>query len=161
MSDMLQDAGLLQDYLAECDELLQRLDQDLVTLETAPDDAEVLNRVFRAFHTIKGTSGFMGLTQIVELTHHAEDVLNLLRKGERKINRRTMDVLLAVLDQLRRMISDIRNQTPKIYELGTLLGSLKQIQEAEAGDDRPMLGEIMVAQKVITHAEREGAPGRA
>lgn len=157
MSDMLQDAGLLQDYLAECDELLQRLDQDLVSLETAPDDAEVLNRVFRAFHTIKGTSGFMGLTQIVELTHHAEDVLNLLRKGERRVNRRTMDVLLAVLDQLRRMIGDIRNQTPKLYELGTLLGSLKQIQEAEAGDDRPLLGEIMVAQKVITHAEREAA----
>ncbi len=157
MSDMLQDAGLLQDYLAECDELLQRLDQDLVSLETAPDDKEVLNRVFRAFHTIKGTSGFMGLTQIVELTHHAEDVLNLLRKGEGKINRRTMDVLLAVHDQLRRMIGDIRNQSPKLYELGTLLGSLKQIQEADATDDRPMLGEIMVAQKVITHAEREAA----
>jgi two-component system chemotaxis sensor kinase CheA len=157
MSDMLQDASLLQDYLAECDELLQRLDQDLVSLETAPDDKDVLNRVFRAFHTIKGTSGFMGLTQIVELTHHAEDVLNLLRKGERKINRRAMDVLLAVLDQLRRMIGDIRNQTPKLYELGTLLGSLKQIQEADATDDRPMLGEIMVAQKVITHAEREAA----
>ena len=157
MSDMLQDAELLQDYLVECDELLQRLDQDLVSLETAPDEREVLNRVFRAFHTIKGTSGFMGLTQIVELTHHAEDVLNLLRKGGRTINRRTMDVLLAVLDQLRRMLADIRHQTPKVYELGTLLGSLRQIQETGAAEDRPMLGEIMVAQRVITHAERETA----
>lgn len=157
MSDMLQDAGLLQDYLAECEELLQRLDQDLVHLEAAPQDRETLNRIFRAFHTIKGTSGFMGLTHIVELTHHAEDVLNLLRKGERQVNRRTMDVLLAVLDQLRRMLADIRKQTPKVYELGTLLGSLRQIQESGAGEDRPMLGEIMVAQKVITHAEREAA----
>ena len=157
MNDMLQDDGLLQEYLAECDELVQRLDQDLVRLETAPDDSEILNRIFRAFHTIKGTSGFMGLTQIVELTHHAEDVLNSLRKGERKINRRIMDVLLAALDQLRRMMADLRTKTPKVYELGTLLGSLKQIQEAGADVDRPMLGEIMVAQKVITHAEREAA----
>ncbi len=151
---MQQDAALLQEYLTECDELVQGLDQDLVRLETAPEDPDVLNRVFRAFHTIKGTSGFMGLTQIVELTHHAEDVLNLLRKGERKVNRRTMDVLLAVLDQLRRMLADLRNQTPKLYELGTLLGSLRQIQEGESANDRPMLGEILVAQKVITHAER-------
>jgi two-component system chemotaxis sensor kinase CheA len=155
MNEMQQDAALLQEYLTECDELVQGLDQDLVRLETAPEDPDVLNRVFRAFHTIKGTSGFMGLTQIVELTHHAEDVLNLLRKGERKVNRRTMDVLLAVLDQLRRMLADLRNQTPKLYELGTLLGSLRQIQEGQPGDDRPMLGEILVAQKVITHAERE------
>ncbi len=154
---MLKDPALLQDYLAECDELLQRLDQDLVRLETARGDKETLNRVFRAFHTIKGTSGFMGLTQMVELTHHAEDVLNALRKGTRKINRRTMDVLLAVLDQLRRMVGDLRNHTPKLYELGTLLGSLRQIQGDGRADDRPMLGEIMVAQKVITHAERAAA----
>ncbi|MGH9860710.1 MAG: chemotaxis protein CheA [Candidatus Acidiferrales bacterium] len=154
---MLQDPALLQEYLAECEELLQRLDQDLVRLETARGDKETLNRVFRAFHTIKGTSGFMGLTQIVELTHHAEDVLNALRKGERKINRRIMDVLLAVLDQLRRMVADIRNQTRKLYELGSLLGSLRQIHESGVADDRPMLGEIMVAQKVITHAERAAA----
>ncbi len=154
---MLQDPALLQDYLAECDELLQRLDQDLVRLETARGDKETLNRVFRAFHTIKGTSGFMGLTQMVELTHHAEDVLNALRKGTRKINRRTMDVLLAVLDQLRRMVGDLRNHTPKLYELGTLLGNMRQIQDGGRAADRPMLGEIMVAQKVITHAERAAA----
>lgn len=159
---MLQDPALLQDYLAECDELLQGLDQDLVRLETAPGDKETLHRVFRAFHTIKGTSGFMGLTQIVELTHRAEDVLNALRKGERKINRGIMDVLLAVLDQLRRMVADIRNQTLKVYELGTLLGSLRQIQESGVAGERPMLSEIVaselapksVAKKVAKRAKR-------
>lgn len=156
MAEMNQDAALLQEYLTECDELIQRLDQDLVALETAVDDQKILNRIFRAFHTIKGTSGFMGFSQIVELTHHAEDVLNLLRKGERKVTRRTMDILLGVLDQLRRMLADVRNGTPRIYELGTLLGSLRQLQEG-AEEPRPTLGEIMVAQKVISHEERSAA----
>ncbi len=156
MSEMNQDAALLQEYLTECDELIQRLDQDLVALETAADDQKILNRIFRAFHTIKGTSGFMGFSQIVELTHHAEDVLNLLRKGERKVTRRTMDVLLAVLDQLRRMLSDVRAGAPRVYELGTLLGSLRQLQDGTE-EARPTLGEIMVAQKVISHEERAAA----
>lgn len=156
MSEMNQDAALLQEYLTECDELIQRLDQDLVALETAADNQKILNRIFRAFHTIKGTSGFMGFSQIVELTHHSEDVLNLLRKGERKVTRRTMDVLLAVLDQLRRMLADVRNGTPRIYELGTLLGNLRQLQDG-AEEPRPTLGEIMVAQKVISHEERAAA----
>ncbi len=156
MAEMNQDAALLQEYLTECDELIQRLDQDLVALETTADDQQILNRIFRAFHTIKGTSGFMGFSQIVELTHHAEDVLNLLRKGERKVMRRTMDILLAVLDQLRRMLGDVRNGTPRIYELGTLLGSLRQLQDGTE-ESRPTLGEIMVAQKVISHEERAAA----
>lgn len=156
MSELNQDAALLQEYLTECDELLQRLDQDLVALETAADDEKILNRIFRAFHTIKGTSGFMGFNQIVELTHHAEDVLNLLRKGERKVTRRAMDVLLSVLDQLRHMQNDVRNNTPRVYELGTLLGNLRQLQEG-AEDARPTVGEILVAQRVITHQERAAA----
>ncbi len=156
MSEMNQDAGLLQEYLTECDELIQRLDQDLVALETAPEDKTLLNRIFRAVHTIKGTSGFMGFSQIVELTHHAEDVLNLLRKGERKVTRRGMDVLLSVLDQLRHMLADVRNDTPKMYVLGTLLGSLRQLMEGEA-EERPTIGEILVAGKAITHSERADA----
>ncbi len=155
MSDLSQDASLLQEYLNECDELLQRLDQDMVALESAPEDSATLNRIFRAIHTIKGTSGFMGFTPVVELTHHAEDVLNLLRKGERKVTRRTMDVLLGVIDQLRRMQSDLRQGSVKTYELGTLLGSLKQLMEG--GEDRPMLGEILVAQRVLSHNERSEA----
>jgi two-component system chemotaxis sensor kinase CheA len=106
--DLAQDASLLQDFLTECGELLAQLDLDLVAMETSPNDTELLNRVFRAFHTIKGTSGFMGFQSVVALTHEAEDVLNLMRKGERKVSRRAIDVFLSVLDQLRRMFADIR-----------------------------------------------------
>lgn len=152
-NELAQDANLLNEFLTESEELLQQADQDLVTLESAPEDEELLNRVFRAFHTIKGTAGFMGFTQVVELTHQAEEVLNLLRKKERKVTRQTMDVLLVVLDQLRAMMEDIRQKTPRQYDLSTLLGQLRKLQAPEG--DQPMLGEIMVAQKVINRAELE------
>lgn len=154
--DLAQDPALLQDFLIECDDLVAQLDQDLVTLESTPGDAELLNRIFRAFHTIKGTSGFMGFTQIVELTHQTEDVLNLMRKGDCKADRRAMDVFLNALDQLRRMLGDVRQGQPRTYELGELLGRLRQIMQPPA-PDRPMLGEILVAEGVITHAERRSA----
>ena len=154
--DLAQDASLLQDFLTECGELLEQLDQDLVAMETSPNDTELLNRVFRAFHTIKGTSGFMGFQSVVALTHEAEDVLNLMRKGERKVSRRAIDVFLSVLDQLRRMFADIRQNIPHNYELGELLGRIRQLTQPEA-PDRPMLGEILVADGTISHSERREA----
>ena len=154
--DLAQDASLLQDFLTECGELLEQLDQDLVAMETSPSDTELLNRVFRAFHTIKGTSGFLGFQSIVALTHEAEDVLNLMRKGDRKVSRRPIDVFLNVLDQLRRMFADSRQNIPHNYELGELLGRIRQLTQPEA-PDRPMLGEILVADGTISHSERREA----
>jgi len=120
-----QDAALIHDYVTECDELMQRLDQDLVALETSPSDADLLNRIFRAFHTIKGTSGFLGFTQVAEITHIAEDVLNLLRQGGAQATRHTMDVLLATLDQMREMIGDIRGGVSRSYSVEGLVADLK------------------------------------
>ena len=135
MTQIEQDAALIQDYLTECEEFLQQLDQDLVTLESSPDDSELLNRIFRAFHTIKGTSGFLNFTHIVELTHHAEDVLNVLRKGERKVTRRVMDTLLAALDQLREMIGDVRGGITREYEIDDLVSALHHLLDTE--EDSP------------------------
>ncbi|MGH9594917.1 MAG: chemotaxis protein CheA, partial [Bryobacteraceae bacterium] len=160
--DLSQDASLVQDYLTECEELMQQLDQDLVTLESSPTDADLLNRVFRAFHTIKGTSGFMGYSHVVELTHAAEDVLNLLRKGERKVTRHTMDVLLAALDQLRLMVADIRAGVKKEYAVEPLVASLHALlQGPEAARDAPKLGEILLGQQVIDRAELHAALSEA
>jgi len=155
-----QDAALLQDYLTECEEYLQQLDQDLVTLESSPEDAELLNRIFRAFHTIKGTSGFLGFTQIVELTHHAEDVLNILRKGERKVTRRVMDTLLAGLDQLRRMIHDVRDGASHEYELEGLVQDLHGILQSDSGahsDEAapPASGEALAVEAHLARARQD------
>ncbi|MEO7051163.1 MAG: Hpt domain-containing protein, partial [Rhodanobacter sp.] len=70
------DLELRQDFLVEAGELLDRLGEQLVALEATPRDSELLNAVFRAFHTVKGGAGFLALEPMVLLCHHAEDLLN-------------------------------------------------------------------------------------
>jgi len=153
--DLQNDAALLRDFLTECGELLQQLDQDLMALASGPGDAEVLNRTFRAFHTIKGTSGFMGFQHVVSLTHSAEDVLNLLRKGERSVTPRTVDVLLAVSDQLRVMMDDIGADRKQSYDVRSLLTELNALQAPQpvVPVEAPRLGEILSAQQIVSPSE--------
>jgi len=96
--DLSKDPSLLHDFIAESEELLQGMDQDMVALESAPDDQDLLNRIFRGLHTIKGTAGFLALEPVIRLSHSAEDVLNVLRRGESRLTQRTMDALLSSRD---------------------------------------------------------------
>jgi two-component system chemotaxis sensor kinase CheA len=127
-NDFLQDPSMISDFLVESEELLQGMDQDMVLLESTPNDDALLNRIFRALHTIKGTSGFLGFEPLVRLGHQAEDVLNDLRRHEIPLTRRLMDVLLAVRDQLGRILGDIRAGGLKTYDLNTLLADLKTLR---------------------------------
>src|SRR5277367_5052086 len=138
---------MIREFLTESEELLQGMDQDMITLESAPDDAELLNRIFRALHTIKGTSGFLNFEPIVRLGHRAEDVLNLLRRGELRLTRRITDALLAARDQLGQMLGDIREGGLKTYDLDPLLEELEAAQKPEGPP--PRLGDILVAEGVI------------
>jgi two-component system chemotaxis sensor kinase CheA len=145
-NEFSQDDSLVQEFLVESEELLQRMDEDMVTLESTPNDAELLNRIFRAIHTIKGTSGFLGFDPVVRLSHRAEDVLNNLRKGEIQLTRRMMDALLGARDQLGRMLSDIRTGGLKEYAIDELVAELEAVQKPETA---PLLGDLLVAEKVI------------
>lgn len=100
---------IFEAFVVESTELLDNLSQDLMLLESNPDDSELLNRIFRAFHTIKGTSSFMGFEKLSNLTHHAEDILNKLRKFELKVNRDIIDTLLEVYDLLVLMVDKIKS----------------------------------------------------
>ena len=102
------DNELLQDFLIEAGELLNGLDQQLIELEQSPDDADRLNSVFRAFHTIKGGAGFLEVHPLVEVCHRAEDIFNLLRNHEITMNSRIMDVMLQVIDVLNDMFDSLR-----------------------------------------------------
>lgn len=146
-NDLSQDAGLVQDFLVECEELLQGMDQDMVALESSPQDADLLNRVFRAMHTIKGTSSFLGFEPIVRLSHHAEDVLNSVRRGEIRVQRRTMDALLASRDQLGIMLQHVRQGGLQQYNLDPLL---QELEEAQRSGSPPTLGDLLVHDHVIT-----------
>ncbi|HTW57888.1 MAG TPA: chemotaxis protein CheA [Terriglobales bacterium] len=146
----LQDPSLIRDFLLESEELLQRMDQDMVALESAPHDEELLNRIFRAMHTIKGTSGFLGFDPVVRLSHRTEDVLNALRRGEVHLDRRTMDALLAARDQLGIMLHDIRQGGLQQYQIDPLLAELEEAQKPRTSP--PALGELLINDEVITPA---------
>jgi len=88
------DDEILQDFLIEAGEMLETLNEELVELEQRPEDSDLLNSVFRSFHTIKGGAGFLALNPLVELCHRAEDVFNMLRNGELVVNAKIMDVML-------------------------------------------------------------------
>ncbi|BDU22826.1 chemotaxis protein CheA [Dyella sp. GSA-30] len=99
MSSPLDDE-LRDDFLVEARELLQRLSEQLVELEASPRDAELLNAVFRAFHTVKGGAGFLAIDPMVQLCHQAEDLLNEARNGVVVLDSAQMDALLEALDLL-------------------------------------------------------------
>ena len=102
---------LVQDFLVETNEIIENLDHDLVELESNQNDLELLNKIFRGAHTMKGSSSFLGFNKLAELTHHAEDILNKLRKGEMVVTREIMDTLLEFVDKTKQIISDIENGT--------------------------------------------------
>lgn len=100
---------ILQDFMVEADELMEGLNEQLVELETQPNDSELLNCIFRGFHTIKGGAGFLGLDAMVAICHQGEDVFNILRQGERVVDATMMDTFLQVLDSLNRMFEETRS----------------------------------------------------
>ena len=85
---------IFDSFVVETKELLEKLDLDLIELEQRPGDMDLLNEIFRSFHTIKGTSGFLGLVKLQKITHRCEDILNKLRKGEAVVNEEIMDGIL-------------------------------------------------------------------
>ncbi|MDH5546486.1 MAG: chemotaxis protein CheA [Gammaproteobacteria bacterium] len=105
-----EDEELLQDFLVEAGEILEKLQEQLVDLEQSPTDTDLLNAVFRGFHTIKGGASFLSLTSLVEVCHVAEDVFNLLRNGEKSVTAHLMDVMLRVLDSLNAMFESLHQR---------------------------------------------------
>lgn len=100
---------ILQDFLVEAGELLEHLSEQLLELEQRPQDSNLLNAVFRSFHTIKGGASFLSLTHLVAVCHRAEDVFNVLRNGERVVDAGLMDVVLRVVDVVNSMFAEIHS----------------------------------------------------
>ena len=100
---------ILQDFLVESFELVEKLDEDLVELESNPEDLELLNGIFRVAHTVKGASSFLNFDVLTHLTHHMEDVLNKARHGELVITPDIMDVILESVDLMKTLLEKIRD----------------------------------------------------
>ncbi|ETX10884.1 chemotaxis protein CheA [Marinomonas ushuaiensis DSM 15871] len=102
------DEEILQDFLVEAGEILEQLSEQLVDLEQNPDDKPLLNAIFRGFHTVKGGAGFLQLTALVDCCHYAENVFDILRNGQRKIDSDLMDIVLQALDAVNEMFDAVR-----------------------------------------------------
>ncbi|MEA2030412.1 MAG: chemotaxis protein CheA [candidate division Zixibacteria bacterium] len=122
---------IIDDFLVEADELISSLDNNLVKLETTPEDLDLLNEIFRAVHTIKGTSSFLGFEQVTTLAHHMEDILNKLRKSEMKVTPEVMDILLESLDLLKELLDNVRQGNQEELDLTDILKRLSVTLEGE------------------------------
>jgi two-component system chemotaxis sensor kinase CheA len=128
---------IVDEFMIEADEILAKLDEDMVKLEKNSADLNLLNEIFRAAHTIKGTSGFLGLDKVSELTHKMEDVLNKLRKGELKTNPVIMDALLQAIDTLKLLLEDLRTGKDSGIDLAFVKGQLIAASSVTAGVEAP------------------------
>ncbi|MDF9777546.1 chemotaxis protein CheA [Pseudomonas baetica] len=129
------DEEILQDFLVEAGEILEQLSEQLVELESRPDDADLLNAIFRGFHTVKGGAGFLQLNELVECCHIAENVFDILRKGERRVDSELMDVVLEALDAVNSMFSEVRERSPITAATPELLAALARLAEPQSADE--------------------------
>lgn len=139
---------ILQDFLVEAGEILELLGEQLVELERAPEDLDLLNAVFRGFHTVKGGAGFLNLTTLVTVCHRAEDVFNLLRQGERSIDAGMMDIILRVVDVVNDMMESIRAGIDPDPADPELIGALEAVLRGE-----PTGGEVAAAAPIEPAAD--------
>ncbi|HID9592381.1 TPA: chemotaxis protein CheA [Pseudomonas aeruginosa] len=121
----------IQDFLVEAGEILEQLSEQLVELESRPDDMDLLNAIFRGFHTVKGGAGFLQLNALVECCHIAENVFDILRKGERRVSSELMDVVLQALDTVNAMFDQVREQSEPTPATPELLAALARLAEPE------------------------------
>lgn len=128
----LADPDLLRDFLTEAGEMLDGLDVKLVDLESRPEDKDLLNDIFRGFHTIKGGGGFLEATALVELCHRAENLLDRLRSGSLALNAEMLDVILAATGEVKRMFAQMEGQRdPELSDPG-LLEQIEAILDGRA-----------------------------
>ena len=124
---------IFESFIVETKETLEKLDLDLVKLESSPDDADLLNEIFRSFHTVKGTSGFLGLVKMQSLTHRLEDILNKLRRGEAILTTPIMDGILKGYDTLGELLEIIENNKNEEYESEEITKELEEILKSMVG----------------------------
>lgn len=121
------DEEILQDFLIEAGEILELLQEQLVALENNPDDTDLLNAIFRGFHTVKGGAGFLSLTPMVDVCHEAENTFDLLRTGKRKVNAELMDIILHAVDAINTMFAQTQQGEQQDPADPVLLAKLKML----------------------------------
>lgn len=129
-----QDEEILQDFLIEAGEILEALSEQLVELENDPDNADLLNAIFRGFHTVKGGAGFLALGELVDVCHGAENIFDLLRTNQRTVSSELMDVILQATDSINEMFALVQAGEPLVAADAHLLSELHRLSSPESED---------------------------
>ncbi|KZK65164.1 chemotaxis protein CheA [Shewanella baltica] len=137
------DEEILQDFLIEAGEILELLQEQLVALENNPDDTNLLNAIFRGFHTVKGGAGFLSLTPMVDVCHEAENTFDLLRTGKRSVNAELMDIILQAVDAINTMFAQTQRGEQQDPAESGLLARLKMLSSGA-----PLPSEVASAEVV-------------
>ena len=132
------DHEILEDFLVEAGEILELLSEQLVDLEKSPDDKDLLNAIFRGFHTVKGGAGFLQLEAMVECCHKAENLFDMLRNGEIKVTSELMDVVLQSLDAVNVMFGNVRAGEEPEHASPALLQRLADYADGKVSDSAPV-----------------------
>ncbi|QEY59123.1 chemotaxis protein CheA [Pseudomonas sp. C27(2019)] len=129
------DEEILQDFIVEAGEILELLSEQLIELEGSPDDMNLLNAIFRGFHTVKGGAGFLQLNELVSCCHIAENVFDILRKGERRVTPELMDVVLQALDSVNVMFQEVRDGVALTPASDELLAELERLAQPDSEEE--------------------------
>ncbi|WP_339769011.1 chemotaxis protein CheA [uncultured Paraglaciecola sp.] len=152
------DEEILQDFLVEAGELLEQLQEQLVELENNPQDAELLNAIFRGYHTVKGGAGFLSLTELVDICHGAENVFDVMRNGQRTLTPELMDIILQATDEVVAMFEDVKSQKPLVPASQNLLDTLHRLSKPESKDDVAKVTQVESQSKT---ASKSDAPAKS
>ncbi|MFD2180238.1 chemotaxis protein CheA [Veronia pacifica] len=129
------DEEILQDFLIEAGEILELLSEQLVDLEKAPEDKDLLNAIFRGFHTVKGGAGFLSLTELVETCHGAENIFDNLRNGGRELTPEVMDIILQALDTVNEQFACVQQHQDIPAADPELIAALHKYSKPESEDE--------------------------
>ncbi|MCL5954312.1 MAG: chemotaxis protein CheA [Nitrospirae bacterium] len=159
---------IVQDFLQEATEMLEGLDNFFVQLENNPEDKTLLNEIFRTAHSIKGSAGFIGLTRIVEVAHHAENVLNQLRSGNMRAEPAVIDIILEAMDALKVLVNEVKTgeqadvdieginmKLDLLLQWGEDTGSGEGAKEEPAGDE---MAAAVREEQAIDRVTSSGSP---
>ncbi|KIQ83246.1 Hpt domain-containing protein, partial [Aeromonas sp. L_1B5_3] len=146
------DEDILQDFLVEASEILEQLSEQLVDLEKRPDDKNLLNAIFRGFHTVKGGAGFLSLGELVDVCHGAENVFDILRNGKRTVTAELMDVILQALDAINVMFAQVQNREAPSPASEDLLHDLHELCKPE-GEEQLRTATSSAASDVVADPE--------
>jgi two-component system chemotaxis sensor kinase CheA len=144
------DDEILQDFLVEAGEILELLSEQLVDLENNPNDTELLNAIFRGFHTVKGGAGFLSLTELVETCHGAENVFDCLRQNNRSVSAELMDTILGALDVINTQFDAVQSGDDVEAASPEVLEQLHRLSKPESEDEvqaEPIIEAVAVVEE--------------